>query len=709
MRRLLVPLLAAAVLLAGAAPAFGHAAFVGSDPRPGQRLDEPPGRITMFFTEPLNASLASATLKNVGSGEAVAAAVDVQDRTRLVLTPARPLPRGAYRVDWHTVSTEDGHALEGAFAFGVQVPAGAAPLLETGPLARAGWVRIGARIALYGTLLTLAAVLLLPLLVTRPRGWPVPEDLHARAADVRERFTRMRGDLAWGAVAAAVVSTLADAADAARGIDLNRIADYLGGNLAGIGRALVVVFLVSTALLRGRRPRLAAATVVLALGAVAASGHAGSAEPRVPAILNDWLHLAASGVWLGGIVLLVALWGPVVRFTRAPTRVAIAREVLAPFGRVAGGAFALVVATGLVSLVTQVGRISALWDTDYGRLLTIKILAVGAIAAASFVHALRLRPRLLAANPHPPEQLERRHWRIWRLEPWLGLAVVAAVAGLVAFPLPPKQLEEASSAVASVCDPCPLPKPADDELAVAGNAGSNVVGAWVRRTPQAVTGTVRVLDYRGRPSRAPIRVEGAEPCGTGCRRFRLKPGAAAVEVGVGRDSVRLPATWDPRGNRRAREILTRAQATMRGLAGVREFEQLSSGPGTGATTEYRLRAPDRLSWVTGRGVRSVVISKREWIRSPGGRWREGDYGSGLAFRTRSWFAWDRYARTVRLLRERPGKAEIELFDEGTPVWFKLTVDLPTHRVTAERMTAAARFSSTRFTDFGKRFRIEAPR
>ena len=488
-----------------------------------------------------------------------------------------------------------------------------------------------------------------------------------------------------------------------------RIADYLGGNLAGIARAMVVVFLLATAALRTRRPRLAAAGAVFALGAVAASGHAGSAEPRLPSILNDWLHLTAGAVWLGGIVLLVALWWPVVRFTRAPTRLAIARDVLAPFGRVAGSAFALVVATGVVSFVTQVGRLSALWDTDYGRLLTIKIVAVGAIAAASFAHALRLRPRLLAANPHPPEAVERRHWRIWRMEPWLGLAVIGAVAGLVAFPLPPKQLSEAGQALAAVCDPCPLPRPAADELAVADSAGSNVVAAWVRRTPQAVTGSVRVLDYRGKPSHAPIAVPGAAPCGTGCRRFRLPAGATEVPVSVGGASTRLPATWDAAGSRRARKILDRANATMRGLRGVRELERLSSGPGTGATTEYRLRAPDRLAWITGRGARSVVIGKRQWMTEPGSAWREGDYGSGLAFRTRSWFTWDQYARTVRLLREHGGVAELALFDEGTPVWFRLTVDLQKHRVTAERMIARARFGETTFGDFNRAFDIRAPR
>ena len=58
---------------------------------------------------------------------------------------------------------------------------------------------------------------------------------------------------------------------------------------------------------------------------------------------------------------------------------AIAREVLAPFGRIATGAFLVAVATGLVSLVTQLGRVAALWDTAYGRLLAVKIVVVGLI------------------------------------------------------------------------------------------------------------------------------------------------------------------------------------------------------------------------------------------------------------------------------------------------------------------------------------------
>ena len=736
MRRLLaLPalLIALATALVWAGPAFGHAAYVGSDPAPGQRLEASPGRVTLVFTEPLNPRLARATLRRAAGGPAVPVALRAE-RRRLVVVPERRLSRGAYRVDWHAVSTEDGHALEGAFAFGVRAAAGAAPVLETGPFARSGWVRILARIALYTTVLILVAALLLPLLVRRPPGWPVP-DLGEAAPDaadgrapgaasvdlpaLRARSARLRGDLAWAAVAAAVAATVADAASAARGLDLGRMGDYLAGNVAGLARALVVVLLIATALLRDRRPRAAAGAAVLALGAVATSGHAGSAEPRVPSILNDWLHLASGALWLGGIALLFLLWWPVVRSAQRATRLAVARHVLGPFGRVAAAAFAVAASTGLVSLVTQLGRIAALWETSYGRLLAFKIAAVGLIAAASAVHALRLRPRLLAASPHPPEPVERRHWRLWRSEPWLALAVVAAVAGLVAFPLPPRQLAQAGQARAAVCDPCPLPRPAADELGVADSAGSHVVAGWVRRTPQAVTGTVRLLDRRGRPTGVPVELPGAQtaPCGTGCRRFRLPPAATAVDVAIReggrRHATRLPAVWERDGSRRARQVLNRAEATMRRLRGVREIERLTSGPGTFALTEYRLRAPDRLAWKTGRGVESVTVGRRQWIRTPeSSQWRTGPYGSGLAFRTRSWFAWRRYARTVRLLGERTegGRrlVELALVDEGTPVWFRLTVDTGTHRVLRERMIARARFLRTRFVDFDKRFEIEAP-
>jgi hypothetical protein len=98
------------------------------------------------------------------------------------------------------------------------------------------------------------------------------------------------------------------------------------------------------------------------------------------------------------------------------------------------------------------------------------------------------------------------------------------------------------------------------------------------------------------------------------------------------------------------------------------------------------------------------------VKAPGlPGWRADAYGSGLAFRTRTWFTWQTYARAVRLLRESGGRAELALMDEGTPVWFRLTVDTRTGHVLQERMTARARYGQTRFVDFGRRYDIQPPR
>lgn len=710
--------------LAGARSAFGHAAFVGSTPPPGQRLEVAPRQLTLRFTEPLNRRLSRATLVSVGTGRRIPVTVRVTGDRRFAAIPERPLSRGTYRVQWHTVSTQDGHALEGSYSFGVRAAAaGGEHDVEQSPLARAGWVRISLRALLYVAGLLLVAALLLPFLV-RPAGrrWLAPDALsaHFDLAAVRERATRLTDDLAWVTVGAAVGATLAEAADAGGGLSPTRLGTFLLGNEAGLARVLVVVFLVACALTWKRGPRLGAGLAVLALGAVAASGHASSASPRLLTVANDWLHLASAAAWLGGIALIVIVWWPGLRGAGPAARMAVARHVLPAFGRVAIPTFALVSATGIVSLVTQLGHLDALWTTDYGRLLTLKIALVGAIAAASATHALRLRPRMLAAAPEPSAGSERRHWRLVRSEPALGLGVVAVVALLVAFPLPPRQLGEADEARAAVpaCDPCPLPRPAADELAVAERVGSQLVAAWVRRAPGRVTGTVRALDYRGRPSRVPFELLGvqSEPCGSGCRRFSatrsLKHLVVRLRERGGTYVGEFPTRWRSADNRLARQLLGRAERTMRGLRSVRETEEVTSGPGSFAATVYRLSAPDRMAFRTNRRVETVIVGRRKWLRVRGGDWQSGEYGSGLSFRTRSWFRWSTYGRAVRLLwvRHQGSRrfAELALMDEGTPVWFRMKVDLTTGRVISERMTAEGHFMRSRYFGFNRPVRIRPP-
>lgn len=701
--------------------ASAHSSFVGAQPAPGARLTQAPGRIVLTFTEPLNRSLARAEIV-AADGQRVALAAEAAEARRLLLRPRAELPTGAYRVLWHTVSTDDGHALEGSFAFGVRAAAaGGEQDVEESPLARGGWLRVLLRGGLYAAVVLLTGALLVPLLISRDfrgswlslsgAGWGAEQEV------TRRRERRIVENVAWCAFLLAVATTLAETYDAAGSVGLRALADYLTTSSAGVARIVVVAAVAAGALVYAWRPRVSAAATVLALGGIALSGHAGSATPRVLTVLDDWLHLLAGGVWLGGISMLVLVWWPRLRGGPRALRDAVAGEVLPPFGRVALPAFALVVATGMVNLVVQLGHLDALWRTGYGQVLLGKMALVGVIAACSAIHAFRLRAKITVGTASAP--IERRHWALLRSEPVIGVAVVALVGLLVAFPLPPRQLGDADQAVAAqpACAPCPLPAPAADELAVADHAGPLLVAGWLRRRATDLSGTIRVYDRSGTPATVSVRIPDGRgrSCGAGCWRFTTSPRpsvAVAVRARRGRWTTVLPATWDPSGEALGRRILSRAQATMRRLRSVRQVEDVTSGPGSRARTTYRLRAPNRLAFATDRGVQTVVIGSRQWLRTRQQAWQQTSYGSGIPFSLRQWFRWSVFATHVRLLNRRAAGrrrlAELALMDPATPAWVRLTIDERNGHVLAERMVSQQHFTHSAYTAFNHPTRIESP-
>jgi hypothetical protein len=174
----------------------------------------------------------------------------------------------------------------------------------------------------------------------------------------------------------------------------------------------------------------------------------------------------------------------------------------------------------------------------------------------------------------------------------------------------------------------------------------------------------------------------------------------------------LPTRWSADANVHARRMLLAAEKAMRGLRSIREEEQVTSGPGSFGSTEYRLVAPDRMAYRTDRGVQSIIAGKRQWLRTVPEPWQASEYGSGLPFRTRSWFRWSTYGRSLRLLGvERHGRervAQLALFDEGTPVWFRVRVDLATHRVLGDVMTTDGHFMTARYYAANRPLTISLP-
>lgn len=198
--------------------------------------------------------------------------------------------------------------------------------------------------------------------------------------------------------------------------------------------ALAVLLVALSALPeRYEFPGATATLGLLVLASLGWVGHAAMEEGAIGIVhrLNQAVHLAAGGIWLGGLLPL----GLLLRRATGPdggTFQSLARTALPHFSQMGYAAVVLVALTGMVNTARLVGSFDRLIDTPYGRLLLVKLALVAAMVAVALGNRFRLLPRLLGSiDPAPPL---RALCRSVAVEQGLGLAVLAVVAVLGTWP-----------------------------------------------------------------------------------------------------------------------------------------------------------------------------------------------------------------------------------------------------------------------------------
>lgn len=198
-----------------------------------------------------------------------------------------------------------------------------------------------------------------------------------------------------------------------------------------IGLAIVVA-----ACLRCHRLPMAdwlglAAALGLTIG-LAWTGHAGSTlgDMGILHLTADGLHLIAAAAWIGGLVSLVLLLARV-RRNRTVASASLARHAVGRFSALGIVSVATLLATGTVNAWILVGSFHALVGTEYGRLLTIKMVAFAVMLAFAAFNRLWLTPRLVLSSgnelwPAALHQLARNS----TIEIALGF-VIFAIVGLL--------------------------------------------------------------------------------------------------------------------------------------------------------------------------------------------------------------------------------------------------------------------------------------
>jgi methionine-rich copper-binding protein CopC len=107
------------LLLVGSAAA--HAKYLRSAPGENGMVSSPPARVDIWFTQELFRRKGENRILVFGPGEQAAQAgeaqVDDDDRTHLWVELLPDLAPGLYRVEWRSLSAEDGDSDQGVFSF----------------------------------------------------------------------------------------------------------------------------------------------------------------------------------------------------------------------------------------------------------------------------------------------------------------------------------------------------------------------------------------------------------------------------------------------------------------------------------------------------------------------------------------------------------------------------------------------------------------
>ena len=419
MSRGLAGLAALLTALCLASAAWAHATLVSAEPADGSVLTQPPKMVQLHFNE-------SVTPAVVGLIDAAGKAREVATRAvgqSILMVLPDDLPQGTQIVSYRVVS-EDGHPVAGSLVFSIGAVTGSAPPADARPLTVLIWL---ARIGVYlGLFVGVGGAFFASWIGQGPAGSAVS-----------------RGALAIGLVSAFASLGL-------QGLDLLNLpfgaiatsAPWASALATSLGPSLsIAIAVMAMAWFAWKSPGMTIARV-LTRSQWRASGFrwrpAGMLRPRrrngSRAHRRSCTALrppTGSARWrrwrqwrAGGII--------------------NCRAVLKQFSAIAIPLVGLLVLTGLVLAIIQLGSLRALIETQYGIILSIKLVLVALLLALAALNRFLLTPAVVANYENTRPLLGSI-----RAECVLVLCILAVVAGW-RFTPPPRVLAAAVAAPLSI-------------------------------------------------------------------------------------------------------------------------------------------------------------------------------------------------------------------------------------------------------------------
>jgi copper transport protein len=423
-----------------------HLALKRSDPAADSRLEHAPQRISLWFTAQAQLAFTSIRLLTP-SGEIALDSLMADTGNVIHARVPRALPAGDYTVAWRTASA-DGHPIRGEFRFSVspiatdtvsaaprgsvvgidQPPSAAIPQETVSEYRTARWLEFVAMLTMLGVLGFRHAIL--PPLASR--GVPT-----ADAADRARRLGQSAVILYFVAAAVRLYAEAAALATPAAALSTDALFALLRGTTWGFGWTagmvgallLMLGWAMAKRSIPGAVPLALTGGLALVLGP-ALSGHAAASNSFVLSITLDMVHVAAAGLWLGGLLMVLVVGIPAMRRLTDGNPDAAVSALVNSFHPLALFCAPLVIVAGLGTSVLRLGGFDAITGTRYGQILLWKLALVAVVAGLGAYNSVRARKRLGDGTG-----TSRFRWSA-AVELFFAMLVLAATTQLVTAPVP---------------------------------------------------------------------------------------------------------------------------------------------------------------------------------------------------------------------------------------------------------------------------------
>ncbi|MBO0783829.1 MAG: CopD family protein, partial [Ktedonobacteraceae bacterium] len=188
------------------------------------------------------------------------------------------------------------------------------------------------------------------------------------------------------------------------------------------------------------------------------NSHAAASKDAWFLLPADLVHLLSTGFWIGGLLLFVsglaAVWPVLLPGTGDRTR--LLAVLLPRFSRLALISVLLLVLTGTLQAIVQLGTLTALFTTNYGLALCLKLGIFFVLLCLGAFHLLRVSPRMRLFSRNSGEEdgarslsagaLQRTFRRTVGVEAGLAILVLLVVGGLTSLSPPPPPQQQRTQA-----------------------------------------------------------------------------------------------------------------------------------------------------------------------------------------------------------------------------------------------------------------------